>query len=156
MTKIKGGTHQSAEILKVFYQSLETTKSYLDRKFLCGIFWTNWLTDWLTDEWTSSNSIAMGMVGKKTLIINEWKWINEWKRVVRKNLVTLKRDAIKDAIRDAIRDAILRSHPLNGSDSNRISGIFSRDAIRKNNRILGKILVLSLPPLVRVCACFIF
>ena len=50
LTKIKGGTHQSAEILKVFYQSLETTKSYLDRKFLCGIFRTNWLTDGRTSS----------------------------------------------------------------------------------------------------------
>ncbi len=50
LTKIKGGTHQCAEISKVFYQSLETTKSYLDRKFLCGIFRTNWLTDGRTSS----------------------------------------------------------------------------------------------------------
>ena len=74
LTKIKGGTHQSAEILKVFYQSLETTKSYLDRKFLCGIFRTNWLTDWRTDEF---KSIAMGMVGKKD-IDYQWVKMNQW------------------------------------------------------------------------------
>ena len=87
LTKIKGGTHQCAEISKVFYQSLETTKSYLDRKFLCGIFWTNWLTDWLTDRRTDGcKSIAMGRVDKKD-IDYQWVKMNQWvKRGSKKKL----------------------------------------------------------------------
>ena len=54
-TKIKGGTHQCAEISKVFYQSLETTKCLIENSNVESSWLTDWLTDCLTDGQTSLN-----------------------------------------------------------------------------------------------------
>ena len=64
------------------------------------------LTDWLTDGRTSSNSIAMGMVGKKD-IDYQWVKMNQWvKKGSKKKLGSINKGCDKGCDKDFSKKTI--------------------------------------------------